>query len=317
VRCVWISLAIAFACVTSVAGLAQERAWDVTPCQLIVHPDLFTESLVTVDGIVLMDGDELTLHGGNCSDEHGRVRLVLGAAISRPHSKAEATTSKQPDDTSAVSSSLPLKKNRQYEKLQQMLQAAAATGKPRMVRAGLTGRFFAGRSARRKDGTVIHNDARLVIEEVESVGGESEAPVDYTAVAPVSWKAGKGCTVAELSVPSRDDEDQLERKSLEEEFAYLHDPREVAARVVAEQERITAEQAATRMKTLATTAALASYEWLSPDGTKSYSITVNKPYWLLQTAVTGDVVAWAPKQIILKVCAGTQQKSAAQSSRSQ
>jgi hypothetical protein len=92
------------------------------------------------------------------------------------------------------------------------------------------------------------------------------------------------------------------RKSLEEEFAYLHDAKQVVAHAIAEREGIGVDEAEPRLKADSVTATTAAYKWLAPDGMKSYFIVVDKPYWLLQTAVSGDAVIWAPKSITKTEC---------------
>ena len=64
------------------------------------------------------------------------------------------------------------------------------------------------------------------------------------------------------------------------------------------QEEIGAEDIEKHLQTESATQSLASYTWTSTstDAATSYRIVVNKPYWLLQTAVSGDAVIWVPKR---------------------
>jgi hypothetical protein len=142
----------------------------------------------------------------------------------------------------------------------------------------------------------------LIIEEVGTVGTDIEDPVDFSASPNSSLKLPKDCTLSELPVPSREDEDRLLRKSLEEEFACLHSAKQVAAHAIAEREGITVDQAETRLKADSATLTTAAYKWLAPDELKSYFIVVDKPYWLLRTAVSGDAVIWVPKSITRTEC---------------
>jgi putative heme iron utilization protein len=76
----------------------------------------------------------------------------------------------------------------------------------------------------------------------------------------------------------------------------------VAAHAIAEREGITVDQAETRLKADSATLTTAAYKWLAPDELKSYFIVVDKPYWLLRTAVSGDAVIWVPKSITRTEC---------------
>src|SRR5204862_34978 len=68
----------------------------------------------------------------------------------------------------------------------------------------------------------------LVIEEVAKVAPDLEEPVDFSPISAVSPRnLMKGCTVSQVQGPPQEDEDQLERKSLEDEYHYLHDPKKV------------------------------------------------------------------------------------------
>ncbi len=76
----------------------------------------------------------------------------------------------------------------------------------------------------------------------------------------------------------------------------------MAARAISVQEEIGAGDIEKRLQTDSATQSLASYTWTSTDAATSYRIVVNKPYWLLQTAVSGDAVIWVPKQIVKTDC---------------
>ena len=205
---------------------------------------------------------------------------------------------------------LPLTRDRDFDALQNLLKAAAKTGHTKMLRATLIGKYFAGRPTKTASGESIRAGygpkgccSLLIIEEVGTVGTDIEEPVDFSASPEQLIEAAqRTAQFPELPVPSREDEDQLLRKSLEEEFAYLHDPKQVAAHAIAEREGIAVDEAETRLKVESITATTAAYKWLPPDGTKSYFIVVNKPYWLLQTAVSGDAVIWVAKSITKTEC---------------
>ena len=286
---------------------AQERPFDTTACALTQHPDRYNEGLVSVDGLVTVGPEEFMLHDANCGDEHGKIWLEFGGGVDNPATASAHAPKNRPHTFENLE--LPLTKDRDFDALQKLLQAAAKTEHPKMLRATLIGKYFAGHPTKSATGEVIRAGygpkaccSLLIIEEVGTVGTDIEEPVDFSASPGRSLKPPKDCTVSELAVSSREDEDRLLRKSLEEEFAYLHDPKQVAARAIAEREGITAEEAQARLKVESITATTAAYKWLTPDGMKSYFVVVDKPYWLLQTAVSGDAVIWVPKSITETEC---------------
>ncbi len=289
---------------------AQERPFDTTACALTQHPDRYNEGLVSVEGLITVGPEEFMLHDANCGDERGKIWLEFGGGVDNPAGTTSAHLAKNRPQT-FESLELPLTKDRDFDALQKLLQVAAKTGQTKMLRATLIGKYFAGRPTKTTSGESIRAGygpkgccSLLIIEEVGTVGTDIEEPVDFSGSASSSSKLPKDCTVHEVPVPSREDEDQLLRKSLEEEFAYLHDPKEVAAHAIAEREGIGVDEAETPLKVESITATTAAYKWLAPDGTKSYFIVVNKPYWLLQTAVSGDAVIWVAKSITKTECTG-------------
>ncbi len=172
-----------------------------------------------------------------------------------------------------------------------------------MWRATITGRFFAGPLSKAKTGGTAHPNARLVISEVNLVSDELEESVDFSPLAgSLAATPPKGCSVSEITLPSREEEDKLQRQSLQEEFAYLHDPKKVAAQFIAQAENIPADSAEISLKPNSVAPTLADYTWIAPDGLRSYNVAVNRPYWLLQTAVSGDTVIWAPKRVVRTDC---------------
>jgi hypothetical protein len=288
---------------------AQERPFDATACALTQHPDRYNEGLVSVEGLITVGPEEFMLHDANCGDEHGKIWLEFGGGVESPGGTISAHLAKNRPQT-FESLELPLTKDRDFDALQRLLKEAGKTGHTRMLRATLIGKYFAGRPTKTARGESIRAGygpkgccSLLIIEEVGAVGNDIEEPVDFSASPSSSLKPPKDCTVSELPVPSRDDEDQLLRKSLEEEFAYLHDPKQVAAHAIVELGGIAVDDAESRLKQDSATATTVAYKWLAPDGMKSYLITIDKPYWLLPTAVSGDAVIWVPKSIIETDCA--------------
>ena len=174
-----------------------------------------------------------------------------------------------------------------------------------MLRATLSGRFFAGPAFGTKTGEVKHPNARMVISEVELVSNKLEEPVDFTPTSKALPKAAKNCVVTEVPVPPQDEEDKLQRLSREpsENLDYLSDPTQVAARAVAGQESLSPDDIATNLKSAGKGVALRDYAWTSPDGLRTYAVTLNRPSWLLPSTYSGDTVIWAPKRIVKTVCA--------------
>ena len=226
VKCAYV-LAVTVGFLLSATLAAQERPFDVTACQLVEHPDRYNEGMVSVDGLITVGAEEFMLHDANCSDEHGKIWLEFGGGVESPGASPSTHLSKNRPRT-FESLELPLNQDRDFEALQKLLQAAQKSGKTKMLHATLVGKYFAGKPTPTVDGVVRSGYGRLgccsllIIEEVGTVGADIEEPVDFSPVAQVSPKTlAKGCTIAELTVPPREDEDQLERKSLEEEFRYF------------------------------------------------------------------------------------------------
>ena len=278
---------------------AQERPWTVSPCELLKNPGLYLESLVSVPGLVLYGPNQFTSHGYDCADENGPLRLVFGGNPSDPKDRFRLSQSRLEDST------VPLKKDADYETLQKLIKSADAAGQVRMLRATLTGRFFTGQAVGTKSGEIKHPNPRLVISEVELVSNRLEDPVDFTPVPQAPAKAAKGCTATEIGVPSRDEEDKLERLSREpsENLGYLNDPKAVAARAIADQENIAPADVESNLTPGNEAIALKSYSWASSDGLRTYAVTVNRPYWLLPGTYSGDSVIWVPKHITKTTCA--------------
>jgi hypothetical protein len=304
-------LAIAVGCSLTAVMAAQERPFDTTACALTQHPDKYNEGLVSVEGLITVGPEEFMLHDPNCGDEHGKVWLEFGGGIESPATASAHLPRNKPQTFESLE--LPLTKDRDFDTLQQLLKAASKTGRTQMLRATIIGEYFAGRPTKIASGETIRAGygpkgccSLLIIEEVGRVGTDIEEPVDFSGSPNHAMKAPKDCTVSELPVPSREDEDKLLRESLEEEFANLHDPKQVAARALSEREGITIDQAEAGVKAESVTATAGTYKWLAPDGLRSYLITVYKPYWLLQTAVSGDAVIWVPKTITRTACSRKQ-----------
>jgi hypothetical protein len=301
-------LALAIGCSFAAAATAQERPFDATACALTQHPDRYNEGLVSVEGLITVGPEEFMLHDANCGDEHGKIWLEFGGGVESPATASAHVAKNRPHTFESLE--LPLTKDRDFDNLQKLLRAAGKTGHAMMLRATVIGKYFAGRPTKTANGEFIRAGygpkgccSLLIIEEVGTVGTDIEEPVDFSSSPSSLLKPPKDCTVSERPVPSREDEDRLLRKSLEEEFAYLHDPKQVAAHAVADREGITADQAEARLTADFVTATITTYKWLAPDGVKSYFVTVDRPYWLLQTAVSGDSVIWVPKAMIETECA--------------
>ena len=293
-----VCLAAAACFFASAIACAQERPLSVSPCELVKSPGMYDESLVSVLGLVLYGQQVFNTHAYDCADDRGGLRLEFGGNPSEYADRFKL--SRERLEASAV----PLKKDADYDTMQRLMKSATASGQTKMLRATLIGRFYAGPAVGNKAGEVKYADARLVISDVELVSNSLEDPVDFTPVAQPLAKPVKGCTVTEIAVPSREDEDKLQRLSREpsENLGNLRDPKEVAARAVAEQEKISADEIEGKLHASGEAVALNSYLWTSADGVRTYAITVNRPYWLLPSAFSGDTVIWVPKQIVKTVC---------------
>ncbi len=313
-RYAYLLVAVAVGCSLTSMLVAQERPFDTTACALTQHPDRYNEGLVSVEGLITVGPDEFLLHDADCDDEHGKIWLEFGGGVESPATASAHLPSHRPHTFESLD--LPLNRDRDFDAMQKLLQEAQKSGKTRMLRATLIGKYFPGKPAITASGAAMRSGyghmgccSLLVIEEVAAVGSELEEPVDFSPASKTNPRTlTKGCTVEELQVPPREDEDQLERKSLEDEYQYLHNAKKVAARAIAVQEQTSAKNSADdvekRLQAESVTQSLASYTWAAPDATTSYHVIVNKPYWLLQTAVSGDAVIWVPKSISKTECAG-------------
>jgi hypothetical protein len=147
-----------------------------------------------------------------------------------------------------------------------------------------------------------------VISEVELVSNHLEDPVDFSPASLPPSKLPKGCIATEIGVPSRDDEDKLQRLSREpsENLGYLSDPKTVAARVIADQEKIPPADVESKLVSSNEAVAVKNFSWASSDGQRTYAVTVNRPYWLLPSTYSGDSVIWVPKRITKTTCTGRQ-----------
>jgi hypothetical protein len=278
--------------------LAQERPWSVSPCELLKNPGMYTETLVSVPGVVLVGPEQFTAHGYDCADNYGVLPLEFGGNPSDPKDRFRLPM------TRLEASTVPLKKDADYDTMQRLINSASASGQTKMLRATLIGRFFPGPAVGNKAGEVGHPNPRLVISEVELVSNRIEDPVDFSPLARTIVKPAKDCETIEIAVPSRDDEDRLQRLSREpsEGLDYLGDPTQVAGRAIAAQEHIAADEVASQLRPGHLEVALKNYTWTTTDGLRTYEVTVNRPYWLLPSTYTGDTVIWAPKHIVRSVC---------------
>ncbi len=307
-RCAYLVVAIAVTCAFASPAAAQERPFDVTACQLAQHPEKYNEGLVSVDGLITVGPEEFMLHDANCSDENGKIWLEFAGGVESPETTSTGHKNKS---KTYETLGLPLNQDRDFQALQKLLQDAQKSGKTKMLHAILIGKYFAGKPTPTIAGVVRAGYGRLsccsllIIEEVGTVEPDIEEPVDFSPVSKVSPKTlAKACTIVELTVPPREDEDQLERKSLKDEYQYLHDPKKVAARAISVHEATSAEDIEKQLQTDSATSSLASYTWTSTsaDATTYYRIVVNKPYWLMETAISGDAVIWVPKSITKTEC---------------
>jgi len=296
-RFAFLAVALCF-CIPSYS-FAQERPWSVSPCELLKNPGMYTDTLVSVPGLVLYGPEQFTSHGYDCADERGILRLEFGGHPTDPKDRFRLSQAE------LEASAVPLKKDADYDTLQRLMKLSAASGETKMLRATLTGRFFPGPAFGAKSGQVSYPHARLVISEVELVTDRVEDPVDFSPSSPSVTRPSKGCMVTDVQAPSRDDTDKLQRLSREpsEPLDYLRDPKQVAARAIAEQEKVSADEVAGNLRATGEDVALKDYAWTSADGLRTYSITVGRPYWLLPSTYSADSMIWVPKRMVKTVCA--------------
>ncbi len=298
-RWAFLSLAVLLISAQSTVD-AQERPWSVSSCELLKNPGMYNESLVSVPGLVLYGPHEFSTHGYDCADDYGVLRLQFGGHPTDPKDRFRLSQAE------LEASAVPLKKDADYDTMQRLMQSAAASEQVKMLRATLLGRFFAGPAVGLKSGEIKHPNARLVISEVELVTNHFEDPMDFTPLSHTAPKLAKGCKTTEIAVPSREDEDKLQRLSREpsENLGYLTDAKKVAAHAVAEQEKLPADEIESKLRANGGGIALKDYTWTSPDGLRTYAITVNRPYWLLPSTYSGDTVIWVAKSIVVTTCTG-------------
>jgi hypothetical protein len=294
----WVLLLAAFVCFSGKAS-AQERPWSVSPCELLKHPGMYDETMVSVPGLVLYGTHEFSSHGYDCPDDYGILRLEFGGNPADPKDQFRLPQARLEAGT------VPLKKDADYETMQRVMKSIDASGRTQMVRATLIGRFFAGPAVGTKSGEIKHSHAHLVISEIELVSNKPEDSVDFSPESRLLPPATKGCSVTALSVPTRDEADKLQRLSREpsENLDFLSDSQQVTARAIASQENGSPEEIAGKLRVLKELPALREYAWTSADGLRSYSVTVSRPYWLLPSTFSADAIIWIPKRILLTTCA--------------
>lgn len=298
-RCALVLLTAAVCVCAPSRLLAQERPWSVSPCELLKNPGMYTETLVSVPSLVLYGAQEFSAHGYDCFDDYGVLHLEFGGNPSDPRDRFRLPQAR------LEASTVPLKKDVDYDTMQRLMKSATDSGQTKMMRATFTGRFFAGPAFGTKTGEIKHLNSRLVISEVELVSNRLEDPVDFSPLAHAATKSAKGCTITEIAVPSHEETDKLQRLSREpsENLDYLGDAKKVAARAIAEQEKISADDVEDRLRSTSEGVAIRDYAWASTDGLRTYSITVNRPYWLLPSTFSADTMIWVPKRMVKTVCA--------------
>src|SRR5450755_153254 len=296
-QCALLLLAALYFCATSSLS-AQERPWSVSSCELLKNPGMYGDTLVSVPGLVLYGQQEFTTHGFDCTDDNGALRLEFGGNPSDPADRFRLPQAR------LEAGVVPLKKDADYDTMQRLMKSAAASGQTKMLRATLSGGFFAGPAVGTKSGEIKHPNARLVISEVELVTSRFEDPVDFTPLSHAAPKLAKGCKSTEIAVPTREEEDRLQRLSREpsENLDYLSDAKKVGAHAISLQEKISADEVENRLLATGDAVAVKDYTWTSADGLRTYGITVDRPYWLLPSTYSADTVIWVPKRVVVTAC---------------
>jgi hypothetical protein len=277
---------------------AQERPWSVSPCELLKNPGMYGDTLVSVPGLVLYGPGQFTVHGFDCADDRGALKLEFGGNPTDPKDQFRLP------ETQLEAGVVPLKRDADYATMQRLMKTIDAAGKVQLIRATLIGRFFAGPAVGTKSGEIKHPNARLVISEVELVSNKPEDAVDFTPDSHTLPPSPKGCTVTTLAVPTRNDADKLQRLSREpsENLEYLSDPEQVASRAIASPEKLNPQDLAQKLHLARNAVALREYAWTSTDGLRTYSVTVSRPYWLLPSTYSADALIWVPREILLTTC---------------
>jgi hypothetical protein len=260
---------------------------------------MYNETLVSVPALLLYGGGEFTAHGYDCTDDYGVLRLEFGGNPTDPKDQFRLPQSQ------LEAGVVPLKKDQDYNTLQQLMKSIDASGTAKkMLRATLNGRYFAGPAFGKASGEITHPNARLVISEIELVSDRAEDPVDFTPSPKTALRTGKGCTATVLAVPTREEEDKLQRLSREpsENLEYLADPAKVAANAIATAEKLDTDRLLASIKPVSEGVAVKDYAWTSADGLRTYTVTVSRPYWLLPSTYSGNTVIWVPKRMLLNTC---------------
>jgi len=282
----------------AISLIAQERPWSVSPCELLKHPGMYDETMVSVPGLVLYGAQEFTSHSYDCPDEYGVLRLEFGGNPTDPKDQFRLPQARLEAGT------VPLKKDADLATMQRLMKSIDASGRTQMIRTTLIGRFFAGPAVGNKSGEIKHPNAHLVISEIELVSNKPEDAVDFSPEPRSLPPPAKGCSSTLVAVPYRGEADKLQRLSREpsENLEYLSDAQQVAARALAAHEKVSSDEIAGKLRTVKEAVALREYAYTSADGLRSYAVTVSRPYWLLPSTFSADAVIWVPKWILLTTC---------------
>lgn len=292
---------------------AQERPFDISPCEVVAHPDTYREALIRVEGFLTISPGDFTIHG-ECDDAHGQIWLEFGGDQPNPlvprnheqwvHYKEEVMA-------------IPLTKDRDYERLLQRITEAQKNGKPQMLRVIVTGRYFPGDPVKSGKSYTTRRGygpggccSLLVISLVDRVADHLEQPADFSALPQDAHApAAKGCVFTELPLLSQGDAEKLQDQALDDGFEYLHSPETSAAHFLAQAAGVPSDPPIGGLSLTANgvDSPWYAYAWRSPAGA-TYSIIVNKPYWLLSAARNGNAIIWVPKQIVRTDCHASAKK---------
>ena len=263
-RYVYLLLVMAVACAFVSAASAQERPFDTTACALTQHPDKYNEGLVSVEGLITVGPDEFMLHDANCSDETTARFGWSSAVVSKAQEARPARISAKNRPKTFESLQLPLNKDRDFNALQKLLQEATEIREDQDAACHTYRQSISPESQPQPLPASIRAGygrlsccSLLIIEEVGTVEPDIEEPVDFSPVSKTeSEDTGQRLYDRELTVPPREDEDQLERKSLKDEYQYLHDPKQVAARAISVHQQTSAEDIEQHLQTDSATSEL-------------------------------------------------------------
>ena len=122
-----VCLAAALLAGAPVETAAQERPWSVTPCQAMADPTKYDETMITVPGAVTYGPGEFVIHGYDCSDDRGSLRLEFGGQTLDPKDRFRVSRER------LEAATVPLKKDADYDTFEKLQKQAGQFGQDKDV----------------------------------------------------------------------------------------------------------------------------------------------------------------------------------------